>query len=215
MITADLHIHTCYSHDSCTRLGEIVERCVELGLGCVAITDHGTIEGAIELQKIAPFRVIVGAEILTPVGEIMGLFLKEDVPGGLSPLETVARIKKQGALAGIPHPFGRWPIQNSHKLLSPELIEQMDFLEVFNARSPFARSSDRAQQLALKYGKAGSAGSDAHTPGEIGKAYVEMRDFDGVGDFLEALASGRVHGERSSNLVHFASTLAKIRKKLC
>jgi hypothetical protein len=215
LIKADLHIHTCYSHDCCTSLEQIVNRCLEVGLDCIAITDHNTIAGALELERIAPFRVIVGAEVLTALGELMGLFLREEVPQGLSPLETAARIKQQGGLVGIPHPFGRWPLQNSHRLLSPDLLEQVDFIEVFNSRSPFSGASDKARALALKYDKQSSAGSDAHTVGEIGRAYVEMPEFESAEDFLQSLSRSSVFGEKSSNLVHFFTMLARVRKLFC
>src|SRR3989304_5927036 len=91
--------------DCDTPLDKIVRRCQELRINCVAIADHGTAEGALEMQKLAPFKVIVAEEVLTTQGEIMGMFLKETIPGGLTPAETVKRIRDQGGLVNIPHPF--------------------------------------------------------------------------------------------------------------
>ena len=199
--------------DCGTPLDKIVTRCNEMGINCVAIADHNTIAGALKLKEFAPFKVIVAEEILTPIGELMGLFLTEEVPKGLSPEETIARIKSQGGLVGIPHPFGRWPLYNSKRLTSREIVSQVDIVEVFNSRIPFPHSSTKAQRLALEYAKAASAGSDAHTLGEIGRAYVEMPEFDGLDDFINCLLQGRIFGRRSSPLVHFASTWAKIRKR--
>jgi len=211
---ADLHVHTCYSRDCCTPLDQIVARCLETGIDCIAIADHNTIAGALKLKEFAPLKVIVAEEILTPAGELMGLFLTEEVPKGLSPEETIARIRSQGGLVGIPHPFGRSLRQNSNKLISEEILSQVDIVEVFNSRTPLPHSSTSAWRLALEYGLATSAGSDAHTAGEIGQAYIEMPEFNNSSDFLDCLSQGRIFGRRSSPLVHFASTWAKIRKRI-
>jgi len=214
LIKADLHVHTCYSIDCATPLERIVERCLEIGINCIAIADHNTIAGALKLKEIAPFKVIVAEEVLTPVGEIMGLFLTEKVPKGLSPQETISQIRSQGGLVGIPHPFGRSPFWNANELISQEVLSQVDIIEAFNSRTPLSSSIAKAQKLALEQGKAASAGSDAHTSGEIGRAYVEMPEFDGPDDFLNCLAQGRIFGDKSSPLVHFASMRARIRKRI-
>jgi len=212
---ADLHVHTCYSIDCCTPLERIVDHCIEIGIECIAVADHNTIEGALKLKEIAPFKVIVAEEVLTPVGELMGLFLTEEIPKGLSPLETIARIKSQGALVNIPHPFGRSLFGNSNKLTSPEILSQVDVVEVFNSRTPLSgRSAAKARRLAQEYRKPASAGSDAHTIGEIGRAYVEMPEFNGPEDFLICLSQGKIFGHNSGPLIHFASTRAKIGKRL-
>ena len=214
MIKADLHVHTCYSIDCLTPLEQIVERCLELGINCIAVADHNTIAGALKLREIAPFKVIVAEEVLTPVGEIMGLFLSEEVSRGLSPQETISRIRSQGGLVAIPHPFGRSLPWNANPLTSAEVLSQVDIIETFNSRTPFSNSNARAWKLAKEQGKAGSAGSDAHTLGEIGRAYVEMPEFDGPDDFLNSLAQGKIFGQKSSYLAHFASMWARIRKHI-
>ncbi len=212
MIKADLHIHTCYSIDCFTSLDAIVERCLLVGIGCVAVADHNTIEGALKLRALAPFKVIVAEEVQTPEGEIMGLFLSERVPPGLSPQETITRIRSQGGLVGIPHPFGRTLSPNSNNLTSAEVLSQVDIIEAYNSRTPLSRNNISAQRLAVEQGKAASAGSDAHTADEIGRAYVEMPEFEGPADFLNALARGCIHGQKSGYTVHFFSTWARIRK---
>jgi predicted metal-dependent phosphoesterase TrpH len=214
LIKADLHIHTCYSRDCLTPLEQIVERCLDLGINCIAVADHNTIDGALKLKEIAPFKVIVAEEILTPVGEIMGLFLSEEVSRGLSPQETISRIRSQGGLVAIPHPFGRSLFWNANPLTSTEVLSQVDIIETFNSRTPFSNSTARAWKLAKEQGKAASAGSDAHTSGEIGRAYVEMPEFDGPDDFLNSLAQGKIFGQKSSYFAHLASTWAKIRKHI-
>lgn len=214
MIKADLHVHTCYSLDCLTPLEQIIERCLQLGINCVAVADHNTIAGALRLKEIAPFKIIVAEEILTPAGEIMGLFLSQEVPKGLSPQETISAIRSQGGLVAIPHPFGRPLPRNSHTLTSAEVLSRVDIIETLNARTPSSSGIARARRLAREHGKAASAGSDAHTAGEIGRAYVEMPDFEGPEDFLSSLAQGRVFGQKSSSLVHLASIWARIRKQI-
>ena len=214
MIKADLHIHTCYSIDCLTPLEKIVARCLELGIDCVAVADHNTIAGALKLRQIAPFRVIVAEEIATTAGEVMGLFLSEGIRQGLSAQETISRIRNQGGLVAIPHPFGRSLFRRDNVLTSMEILSQVDIIEAFNSRTPFSSSIRRAATLVKEQGKAASAGSDAHTLGEIGRAYVEMPEFHGPDDFLSSLAQGQIFGQKSSYLAHLASTWAKIRNHI-
>lgn len=214
MIKADLHIHTCYSIDCLTPLEKIVTRCLGLGIDCVAVADHNTIAGALKLREMAPFKVIVAEEIATTAGEIMGLFLSEGIPQGLSAQEAILRIRDQGGLVAIPHPFGRSLSRHASMLISTKILSQVDIIEAFNSRTPFSSSIRKAAMLAKEQGKAASAGSDAHTLGEVGRAYVEMPEFDGPADFLTSLAQGQIFGRRSSYLAHFASTWAKIKNHI-
>ncbi len=216
MLKADLHIHTEYSPDCNTPLARIIDRCRETGIDCLAVADHNTIEGALKMQDIAPFPVIVAEEVLTPHGEIMGMFLKENIPGGLSVAETISRIRAQGGLVAIPHPFDRFRHSALDSEITRGLAEQgeIDVIEVFNSRTPLYRSSARAESFARKYGIPGSAGSDAHTLQAIGNAYVEMPEFNGREDFLSALAGGTVSGHRTNPFVHINSVLAKLKSKL-
>ena len=214
MIRADLHIHTEYSIDCNTPLKKIIKRCLKLGINCIAIADHGTIEGALKMQSLAPFTVIVAEEIYTPYGEIMGMFLKEEIPSGLSVEETISRIRAQGALVCIPHPFDRLRQSTLNSDIIEELAEQIDVIEVFNSRSYLSHSLTKAKIFADKYGIPRSAGSDAHTINEIGNAYVEMPEFNGKDDFLQALAADKVSGHRTNPLIHFASTWSRLKGNL-
>ncbi len=214
MLKADLHIHTKYSADCNTSLEQIISRCQQTGINCIAIADHGTIEGALKMQSIAPFVIIVAEEILTPRGEIMGMFLREGIPSGLSVEETISRIKAQDALIAIPHPFDMFRHSALDSEIIEELAEQIDVIEVFNSRSLLYRSSAKAQLFAQKYGIPGSAGSDAHTPSEIGNAYVEMPEFNGKDDFINALAQGRIVGRRTNPLVHLNSAWTRLKSNL-
>jgi predicted metal-dependent phosphoesterase TrpH len=195
-------------------LEKIVSRCQEVGINCIAICDHGTAEGALKMREISPFPVIVAEEILTPHGEIMGMFLEETIPSGLSVEQTISRIRAQGGLVCIPHPFDIFRGSALRSNTLEEIAEQIDILEVLNSRYILGRSSTKALAFALKYGIAQSAGSDAHTPHEIGNAYVEMPEFNGRDDFLEALEKGKISGHRTTPLIHFASAWARLKKKL-
>lgn len=216
MIKADLHIHTEYSPDSTNKLEAIIKRCLELKIGCIAVLDHGTAEGALELEKIAPFKVIVAEEILTLNGEIIGLFLKETIPSGLSVDETIARIREQKGLVCIPHPIDILRM-SALKLEETERLAaggQIDLMEVLNARTVIKRCQERSKALADKYDIPGTAGSDAHSIAEIGSAYLEMPDFNGRNDFIDAVKRSRVCGHRTGFLVHLTSFRQRILKKL-
>lgn len=211
MIKADLHIHSEYSMDCNTPLKKIISRCQELGINCIAIADHGTTEGALKIQEMAPFTVIVAEEILTPHGEIMGMFLKETIPSGLSVEETISRIRAQGGLVNIPHPFETIRGSALKSKIIEEIVGQINLMEVLNSRSPSPASSTKAQAFTQKHGIAQGAGSDAHTIFEIGHAYVEMPEFQGRDEFLQALSQGKICGRRSSPAMRIFSSWAKIK----
>jgi predicted metal-dependent phosphoesterase TrpH len=213
LLKADLHIHSEYSMDCNTPLARIISRCQKVGINCIAICDHGTAEGALKMREIAPFPVIVAEEILTPHGEIMGMFLEETIPSGLSVEETLSRIRAQGGLVCIPHPYDTFRQSALRSNILEEIAEQIDVVEVFNSRGILSRDSAKALAFATKYGIAQSAGSDAHTPNEIGNAYVEMPEFKGKDNFLKALKKGKTSGHRTMPLIHFASVWARLKSK--
>jgi len=213
LLRADLHSHTYYSPDSVISPQRLVQESLRRGIDCLAVTDHNTIAGALAVKELAPFRVIVGEEVRTAAGEIMGLFLTQEVPRGLSAEETVARIKAQGGLVGVPHPFDRFR-QGLGEGVMLRLLPQIDFIEAFNARVMRADATRQAERFARERGLALSAGSDAHSPGEVGIAYAEMAEFDGAQSFLEALRQGRPVGRLSGWWVHLWSRWASLRHRL-
>ena len=208
-------MHTGFSPDSGTELGDFVARCVKTGLNCIAVTDHNTIQGALKVQEMAPFRVIIGEEIKSAGGEIIGLFLKETIPRELPPLETVRRIKEQGGLVSIPHPFDHFRRSVISREALRETLPYVDIIEAFNARNTLQRDNRKAEELARERGILTSAVSDSHTLVEIGRAYVEMPDFDGAPEgFMQSLAQATLVRRQITPLIHFITTFTKNRKRL-
>jgi predicted metal-dependent phosphoesterase TrpH len=214
LLKADFHIHTRYSMDSSTEPQEVIRVCLKKHINCIAISDHGAIQGALEVKKLAPFYVIVAEEVLTTRGEIMGMFLREVVPSGLSLEESIRLIKQQGGLLCAQHPYDRFRADALKAEVMEEIKDQLDLVEVFNSRNPLLRSSRQARDFARQHNLPGSAGSDAHASYEIGNAWVEMPEFTGKEDFLHALAEGKVHGHRANPLSHLSSMLSRIKKSV-
>jgi len=212
MLRADFHLHTRYSMDSSSSLEDIISRCQETGINCIAVTDHGAFEGALKMKEIAPFTVIPGEEILTPNGEVIGYFLKELIPSK-QPIEIVIQaIKTQGGLVGLPHPFDTFRgLKNLDNQQLEELAEQIDVIEVFNARSLLPGDSDKARDFASRHNLPSTAGSDAHSIREIGKTYVEMPPFDDRESFLRSLRASSIQRRRASPFVHAYTMLAKLK----
>ncbi len=215
MLRVDLHMHTQFSPDSLVSPERLVARCQKVGLSCIAVTDHNTTEGARVVKDIAPFFVIVGEEVRTSEGEVTGLFLTETIPEGLSIGETARRIKDQGGLVSIPHPFDRFRGEVISRRGLDEVVQYADIVEVFNARNNLSADDRKALDFAHEHGLLTSGVSDAHTTMELGRTYVEMPDFDGTPEgFKLALSKGKIVGRRTSPLIHVVTSLTKIRTRL-
>jgi predicted metal-dependent phosphoesterase TrpH len=196
-VRVDMHMHTMWSGDATTTPDELREAVAESEIDVLCITDHGTINGAVELGSSLGCRVIVGEEVKTAAGEIIGLFLTERLPFGMKPEEAVAAIRGQGGVVYVPHPFD--PVR--HCLAEPALESLaasggLDAVEVLNAKVSLSHLNRRAAEFASTHGLAGGAGSDAHVASAIGAAYVEMPDFDDASpaSFLQSLRQGRIVG---------------------
>lgn len=213
-VRVDLHTHTYFSPDSGARLEDIIAAVARRKLGAIAVTDHNLIDGALRLREIAPFPVIVGEEIMTTDGEIIGLFLEEHIPKLLSPEETVERIKAQGGLVYVPHPFDR--VRGSHlrRETLERLVDRIDIIEVINSRVTLPADNRQADLFAKEHRLCRGAGSDAHLPAELGQAWVELAPFAGAAEFLAHLRAGRVGGRLSTPLVHFATRWEKMKTRL-
>jgi len=190
-----MHSHTMWSGDSTTTPDELALAVAGSGLDVVCITDHNSIEGARRLADELPCRVVVGEELRTSAGELIGLFLNERVPAGVTPVEAARRIREQGGVVYVPHPFDPMRRNLSERALR-ELAEQglLDAVEVLNAKTSLSSLNARAADFAAEFDLAAGAGSDAHVPDALGSAYVEVPDFATPGEFVAALRAGRVCG---------------------
>lgn len=208
----DLHLHTWGSFDCLSPPEEVLAAARARGVGRIAITDHNSLEVAREMAARYPNQVIPGEEVKTAEGvDVIGLYLKEEIPKGTPARETIGEIRKQGGVAYLPHPFA--PGKGGGGRLAEELAPLCQVVEVLNGRlRPMARNR-MGEELALRHGRLAGAGSDAHTLGEVGGVWLEVPSHPNEPiAFLEALSQGRAGGVLSSRRVHLASTWAKIRK---
>jgi predicted metal-dependent phosphoesterase TrpH len=206
-VRMDCHLHTVASGDARTTLDQLAERVEAVGLDVVCITDHHSLEAAqAALARELGVRIIVGEEIRTPSGELIGLFLSERIPYVLPVAEVVRRIKAQGGLVYAPHPFD--PVRAGLRrpvLEALAIAGDLDIVEVFNAKIPDQAHNDAALELAHEFDLVPGVGSDAHDPHGVGAAYIEVPDFDGPHDLLSALARGRVVGEHRPHALRYPS----------
>ncbi len=188
MIDVDLHMHTDHSYDCATPVEVLLAEARARGLGAIAVTDHNEISGAHAARERADgLTVIVGEEVKTAEqGEVIGLFIEEKIPRGLTLQETIDEIKRQGGLVYVPHPFDRMhSVPDYEHLLG--VLDDVDALEVFNPRVAITEFNDEAARFAAKYRIPAGAGSDAHVPQGLGSVRIRMREFNGPEEFLESL----------------------------
>jgi len=200
-ILADLHMHTNHSHDCATDPGALLDHCIARGLGAVAITDHNEVSGALEAAALGkPITVIVGEEVKTSQGEVIGLFLHERIDRGMTMDDTITAIQDQGGLVYMPHPFDRMhTIPDSATLL--RVLDRIDIFEVYNSRLLFDTFNDDALRFAAKYNLIQAAGSDAHVLQGIGTALNQIPAFEGPEEFLLAMRQNQIV-RRPKNLLY-------------
>jgi hypothetical protein len=194
-ITVDLHLHTEWSHDCSIPTDDLLDHAAAIGLGGIAVTDHNVFGGALEAVELARDRdllVIPGEEVKTDnQGEVIGLFLEEEIPRGMTFADTITAIRDQGGLVYLPHPFDRL-----HAIPDPATIHrhlaEIDVLEVYNARLLRDSFNDEALRFARKYRLLQGAGSDAHVLQGVGTGVVRMRRFEGPEEFLLSLRSAEI-----------------------
>jgi predicted metal-dependent phosphoesterase TrpH len=217
-IAVDLHMHTTWSHDCSIEVEELLDHAEEIGLGGIAVTDHNVFGGALEAVDLAEGRdlvVIPGEEVKTAdQGEIIGLFLEEEIPRGMSFEETVSAIREQGGLVYLPHPFDRLHAIPDPATLHRHLAE-IDVFEVFNARLLRESFNDEALRFARKYRMLQGAGSDAHVLQGVGTGAVRMRRFEGPEEFLLSLRSAEIL-RRPKSLAYLQSLkwVAQVKEKV-
>lgn len=219
----DLHAHTGHSKDSLCPAGDLLAAAVRRGLAGLAVTDHDTVGGALQAlalverqpERYPGLTIIPGEEVKTREGELIALYILETIPHRLTPEETVRRIRDQGGLVFVPHPFDRVRGSRLSAAALDRVADTVDGIEVFNARTTLATDNDRALAFARAHGLLQTAGSDAHVAREVGNAYVELDTPPATTPeaLLAQLRRGTVVGKRSAPAVHLASTVAKLRKR--
>ena len=217
-LVADLHMHTSWSHDCSIEVDELLDHAESEGLGAIAVTDHNVFGGALEAVEKARGRdliVIPGEEVKTDdQGEVIGLFLHEEIPRGMTFAETVAAIREQGGVVYMPHPFDRM-----HAIPFPATLHrhlhEIDVLEVYNARLLFEGYNDEALRFARKYGLPMGAGSDAHVLQGVGTGALRMRAFAGPEEFLLSVRTAEVL-RRPKSLAYLQSLkwVAQVKEKV-
>jgi predicted metal-dependent phosphoesterase TrpH len=205
LIEVDLHMHTDHSPDCATPVEVLLETARDRGLDAIAITDHNEVSGALEAREIAAemgdIKVIVAEEVKTAEqGEVIGLFLEEKIPRGMTMAETIAEIRRQGGLVYVPHPFDRFHSVPDYEHLL-DIVEEIDVLEVFNPRVALTAFNEEAERFARKYRIVPGAGSDSHVAQGLGSVRVRIHDFDGPEEFLEAMRDADIT-RKHKNLVY-------------
>jgi predicted metal-dependent phosphoesterase TrpH/glycosyltransferase involved in cell wall biosynthesis len=204
-IHVDLHMHTDHSPDCATPVDVLLSTARERGLGAIAITDHNEVSGALEARELAAdgndLKVIVAEEVKTAEqGEVIGLFIEEKIPRGMTMKETIAEIRRQGGLVYVPHPFDRLHSVPDYEHLL-DIVEEIDILEVFNPRVALTAFNEEAERFAAKYRIVPGAGSDSHVAQGLGSVMIRVHDFDGPEEFLEAMRDADIV-RKHKNLIY-------------
>jgi predicted metal-dependent phosphoesterase TrpH len=209
----EFHCHTEFSRDSLTEIDRLVETARQKGVDRLVVTDHNTIQGALRARELAPDLVIVGEELLTTRGELLVAFIQEELPRGLEPMVAIEKLKAQGAFISVSHPFDRrrhgWALQD---LLA--ISPYVDAIEVFNARCQLPVLNKMAADFAREHQLAGTAGSDAHTLGEVGRATFRVPAFSTAAELRGVIAQAIIEGRLSSPFIHISSPVARLYKKV-
>ncbi len=212
-LCVEFHCHTHASGDSLTSPRELVETCRRKGIDRVVVTDHNTIAGGRAAQALDPELVIVGEEIMTTRGEILAAFVSEEIPKGLTPEETIRRLKEQGAFISVSHPFDRWRSGGWREADLLEILPQVDAIEVYNSRCMLPRFNQEARRFAQKHQVAGTVGSDAHAAFELGRSLMVLEPFEDPEGLRRVIRTGTQKMRWSPPWFHFSSRYAVIRKK--
>jgi predicted metal-dependent phosphoesterase TrpH len=208
-LKVDFHVHSVYSSDSLSFLPRLIKFAREKGLDRIIITDHNTIRGAVAARKMAPDLVIVGEEIMVEGGELLAAFVQEEVPEGLPPEKAIEILRQQGAFISVSHPFDtlrtRWTLESLK-----EIARLVDAFEIFNARSWAETFNKNTKTFASDHKLAGTVGSDAHLPWELGKTYLELPDFANAEELKTVLPMGLLTTHLTPGYARFGSLAAGI-----
>jgi predicted metal-dependent phosphoesterase TrpH len=213
-LRAEFHLHSCHSHDSMVKIPDLLDTCAKKGINRIAITDHNVISGAFVAKELDPEHVIIGEEIETTAGEILGYYMTALVPGGMSPMKTIEALKKQGALISVAHPFDDHRLAFWKSDTFAEVLGHVDALEVFNARCMNPLFNQKALECAEEKGLLQTVGSDAHSLYELGQANLMLAEFDDAASLRIALQTGEFIGKLSGSWVHLISRYSNAVKAL-
>ena len=213
MLKVEFHCHTNASKDSLTHPRDLVDACRQKGIDRVIITDHNTIKGAQAAQALDPHLVIVGEEIMTTRGEILAAFVREEIPKGLSPAETIQRLKDQGAFISVSHPFDEWREGGWQEADLLEILPDVDAIEVYNSRCMLPSFNRAARQFAERHNIAGTVGSDAHAAFELGRSLMSLHPFEGPVELRDVIRNGVPRLRWSPPWFRLTSRFASILKK--
>jgi predicted metal-dependent phosphoesterase TrpH len=214
MLRVEFHCHTAHSADSLLSPRALLAGCVRKGLDRVVVTDHNTVSGARAAQALDPERVIVGEEIMSTAGELLAVFVRAEVPPGLSPRETIQRLRDQGAFISVAHPFDRWRKGSWQEGRLLEIVHLVDAVEVYNSRCMSPSSNDAALEFARLHNLAGTVGSDAHTSWELGRSTLLLPAFATAEDLRKVIREGVPQMRASPPWIHLSSRFARLRKKM-
>jgi predicted metal-dependent phosphoesterase TrpH len=214
MLRVEFHCHTDASHDSLTRPADLVAAARRKGIDRVIVTDHNTIAGARAAQALDPELAIVGEEIMTTRGEILAAFVAEEIPPGLSPQETIRRLKEQGAFISVSHPFDRWRKGGWKEEDLLEILPEVDAIEVYNSRCMSPWFNREARRFAARHNVPGTVGSDAHAAFELGRSLLLLEQFEGPDGMRRVIRRGKPVMRWSPPWFHLISRYASVYKKL-
>lgn len=209
----EFHSHTHASKDSLTSPADLIAAAHRKGIDRLIITDHNTIAGARAAQALAPELVIVGEEIMTTRGEILAAFVTEEVPPGLSPTETIRRLRDQRSFISVSHPFDRMRSGAWQEADLLEILPLVDAIEVYNSRCMFPGFNRAAKRFAEAHNIPGTVGSDAHAAFEVGRSLLELEQFESAEQMRSVIRRGIPQVKWSPPWFHLTSRYASIRKK--
>jgi predicted metal-dependent phosphoesterase TrpH len=214
VLRVEFHCHTIFSKDSLTPPQKLVDTCRRAGIDRVIVTDHNTIAGALEAQKLDPERVVVGEEIMTTRGEILAAFVTAEIPAGLSPQETIKRLRDQNAFISVSHPFDEWRSGGWKEDDLLEILPLVDAIEIYNSRCMCPVFNRRAMKFAEMQHVVGTVGSDAHAAFELGRSLVLLEPFEGPDGMRKVIRNAQYQMRWSPPWVHLTSRYATLRKRI-
>ena len=214
MLRVEFHCHTSYSRDCLLSPRDLLASCTRAGIDRVVITDHNGIEGALVAHELEPERVIVGEEIMTTQGELLAAFVHTRVAPHLSPQETIARLRDQGAFISVAHPFDRWRKGSWAERDLTTIVPLVDAIEVYNSRCMRAADNRSALEFSRRLNLPATVGSDAHTAWELGRSVLLLPPFESADGLRAVIREARQQTRSSPPWIHLASRYARWRKKI-